>query len=100
MDNATVHLRGRKWLAKSGIRVLDFPPKSPDLNIIENVWAILQKTLNRKLLNINISSKDQLLKMIADSWKEIPVGSIRRCILSMPNRLKDVIKMKGKQTKY
>lgn len=100
MDNATIHSKGMKWLLKSGIRVLDFPPKSPDMNIIENVWGMLQKILNRKLLNVTISSKNQLLQMIDESWKEIPNGFIQQCILSMPNRLKQVIKVKGRQTKY
>lgn len=100
MDNATVHLKGIKWLSESGVRVLNFPPKSPDLNIIENVWGRLQKIVNRKLLNVTISSKDQLLKIIDKSWKEIPGSFVKHCILSMPNRLKEVIKMKGRQTKY
>lgn len=87
MDNARIHSKGVKYLLKSGIHVLkDYPPKSPDINIIENVWALLQKILNRKMRNVNISTKDELLKLIEESWKEIPVSFI--------------IKMKGRQTKY
>lgn len=100
MDNAKIHLKGMDRLRKADIKVLDFPPKSPDLNVIENIWAMLQRILNRKLRNLNVSTKDELLKLIEESWKEIPVAYIRKCILSMPKRLEEVIKMKGRQTKY
>lgn len=100
MDNASIHGIGIKYLENLGIRVLDFPPKSNDLNIIENVWAELQKILNSKLRTITISTKVELLTMIEESWKEIPLSFIKNCILSMQKRLNEVIKMKGKQTKY
>lgn len=100
LDNATIHNRCVKYLREKGIVVFYFPPKSNDLNIIENVWAELQKILNRKLRNRTISTKDQLLHLIEESWKEIPSDYIRKCIMSMPKRLEEVIKMKGKQTRY
>lgn len=100
MDNAPIHTMGIEYLKNLGICGLEFPPKSNDLNIIENVWAELQKILNRKLRTITISTKDQLLNLIEESWKEIPVSFIKNCILSMQKRLKEVIKMKGRQTKY
>lgn len=100
MDNARIHLQGINYLQNIGIRVLDFPPKNPDLNIIEDVWAMMQKNLNRKLRNVNISKKDELLKLIEESWNEIPSIFIKNCILSMPNRLEEVIKMQEKQTRY
>lgn len=100
LDNASIHSKCVKYLSEHGIVVLDFPPKSNDLNIIENVWAELQKILNRKLRNITVSTKHQFHKLIDESWKEIPSDFIRKCILSMPKRLEEVIKMKGKQTRY
>lgn len=100
IDNASIHAMGVKYLEQIGVQVMEFPPKSNDLNIIENVWAELQKILNRKLRSMTISTKDELLKLIEQSWNEIPGSFIRNCVLSMPARLKEVIRMKGKQTKY
>lgn len=100
IDNASIHSMGIDYLKKHGVPVLDFPPKSNDLNIIENVWGELQKILNGKLRSITVSTKDQLLKLIEESWKHIPKSFIENCILSMPNRLKKVIEAKGKQTRY
>lgn len=34
---------GLKYLSKRGVTVLDFPAKSNDMNIIENVWGFLKK---------------------------------------------------------
>lgn len=100
MDNASIHLKGVNYIVNSGIRVIDFPPKSNDLNVIENVWGELQKKLNRKLLNITISTKAELLNLIEECWKEIPLSFIKNCILSMQKRLKEIIRVKGKQTRY
>lgn len=100
LDNAKIHLQCIKWLLDSGIDVFNFPPKSPDMNVIENIWGRFQKILNRKLLNCNITSMEELLKKIDESWREIPISYIRQCILSMPSRLKEVIRMKGGQTRY
>lgn len=101
MDNARIHGKGIKYLLKSGVKVFtDFPPKSPDLNPIENIWAELQKRLNKKLFNICISTKNDLLELIRDTWKEIPATFIKNCMISMPQRLQEVINMKGGSTRY
>lgn len=100
MDNASIHLMGIKYLKDCGVQVIDFPPKSNDLNLIENVWAMMQRNLNRKLRSTTISTKNQLLSLINESWKEIPISYIEKCVLSMPNRLQKVIDAKGKQTRY
>lgn len=100
IDNAKIHLQGVEYLSKRGVKVIDFPPKSNDANIIENVWGELQKILNHKLRHITVSTKDQLLKLVDESWRAIPSSYIQKCILSMPTRLEEIIKMKGKQTRF
>lgn len=100
LDNASIHSNCRNYLSEHGVTVLDFPAKSNDMNIIENVWAELQKILNRKLRNVTVSVKSELLKLLEESWKEVSSDFIRKCILSMPKRLEEVIRMKGKQTRY
>lgn len=100
MDNAKIHAKGIAYLRQDGVEVLDFPPKSADLNPIENVWAQLQKILNRKLRFRTVSNKSDLIELIRVSWKEIPQSVINNCILSMPRRLMEVIRAQGRQTRY
>ena len=44
-DNAPQHksVLVRTWLFNNGIQCIDFPPYSPDLNPIENLWADLAR---------------------------------------------------------
>ncbi len=49
------------------MQVLLLPAKSPDLNIIEKVWAVLKD----KVAESQPNSKKQLKKVIIQSWKKI-----------------------------
>jgi transposase len=44
-DNAPLYTAKRvsKWFQERAIPVLDWPPYSPDLNLIEPVWAEMKK---------------------------------------------------------
>ena len=46
-DNASIHTAHivREWLDEHAIQVMDWPPYSPDLNPIENIWALLKQKI-------------------------------------------------------
>ena len=48
-DNAPIHTSWstRQWLRQHDITLLDWPPKSPDANSIENLWHELKTAANR-----------------------------------------------------
>lgn len=71
-------------------------PQSPDMNPIENLWAILDKRVqHRKPRN-----REELLECLTDAWNNIPVDMLRTLARSMPNRLRAVIVSEGYPTKY
>lgn len=85
------------WLRTNQIEVLDWPSYSPDLNPIENLWAIMKE----KISNIEITSLSHLEEVIKKVWcSEISPQLCQNLIFSMPNRIQKVLKNKGHATKY
>lgn len=86
-----------QFLDRHKICVLsDWPPQSPDLNIIENLWA----DVKRKLAAQKFKSKDDLWSACLKAWNEIPNETIQKLFDSIPKRLISVIKNHGYPTKY
>ena len=49
-DNAPIHRvhTVRDWFKKQGIQVMEWPPYSLNLNLIENIWAVLTRKLYKQ----------------------------------------------------
>ena len=66
-DNASIHVSSasKQWFTAKKIDLLDWPAKSPDLNIIENVWSLLAKDVydNSRQFD-NISNLKRLLRRL------------------------------------
>ena len=75
--------------------MLDWPANSPDLNPIENLWAIVKK------LNKHHSNTSQQLKdAITTCWNEVTPHECQQLIHSVPRRIEAVIEVRGDGTKY
>ena len=74
----------------------DWPTQSPDLNIIESLWSDLKGSVG-KCRPANI---EDLWRTCQNKWARIPVERIRNLYESLPRRIVEVIKMKGKNTYY
>lgn len=84
------------WMTWSCPHVVNPPAQSPDLNVIENLWAILDLAIRKR----SISNRNELKTALLEEWAKIPKETTEKLVSSMENRLKDVIKQKGGHTKY
>ena len=68
-DNASIHTARiiQRWLLEMGVEVLPWPPYSPDLNLIENLWTHLKNMIYKVCPNIKSYLKgDPALILIMD----------------------------------
>ena len=64
------------------------PPQSPDLNTIENVWAILKANVYSRMPK----TVARLKRYIKEGWKKLSPDFATRLVESMPSRIKKVDK--------
>ena len=79
-------------LETHGVRTLKWPAQSPDLNPIENLWAILKQRRQQKY-GIPMS-RDELIEQMQDIWQNLDKKILDNLNSSMKNRLKEVLKKK------
>jgi transposase len=73
-----------------------WPPQSPDLNPIEQVWDLLES----KIDETQKTSEAGLWRSMEEAWKKISVDELRKYINTMPERCRAVICAKGGHTRY
>lgn len=100
-DNAPIH-RARSTLSyfrDRNIGLLEpWPSKSPDLNIIENLWSILARRVYRHGRHYN--SKQELKDSIVREWNDINQATVQNLYHSMQRRMIALYDAKGNSTKY
>ena len=92
----------RDALVAIGGKKFSIPPRSPDLNPIENIFHLAKRKLRQQAIteNINSESYEQFVKRISRTLKSLPVELIDKTIDSMNKRIQLVIDRKGQRTRY
>lgn len=67
LDRAGWHLSG-KLAVPSNITLLPLPPRSPELNPVENVWQFLR---DNWLSNRVFASYDDIVALSCDAWNKL-----------------------------
>ena len=86
------------FLAENNVETLDWPPQSPDMNPIENLWAIIKA--RRKKKSGVPKTREELIEQIFDIWNSIDEELIEKLANSINKRVLAVLKAKGKVTMY
>lgn len=99
-DLAPCHT-SRKMLTffeESGLTVLDWPGNSPDINPIENLWAIIKRRLQKE----DCSTMQKLISAVIKVWyhDEELAEMCSNLVESMPNRVQMLVKARGGHISY
>ncbi|EIE89016.1 hypothetical protein G6F46_007667 [Rhizopus delemar] len=83
-----------KWLNEQEFYVMKWPPQSPDLNPIENMWQLLKRRLFRNY-DCPPCGIHELWDRIVHTWYQITAEECQKFIKSMPDRCRAVIEADG-----
>ena len=94
-DNARPHVgpEARRWFRSHQVELLpNWPPRSPDLSPIEDVWSIIQGEVDRRApLNV-----EDVKKFWMQEWERIPMSVVNKLVRSFQERLRRCVEFGGK----
>jgi hypothetical protein len=103
MDNDPSHSQANTVIAeynkKNGCsiqKLADWPPNSPDLNIIENVWGDVQSIVN----GMGCKSFEEFKQAVITTIKTYPQHKITNLYNSLQRRMQLVLDSSGGKTRY
>lgn len=82
-----------------------WPPYSPDLNPIENLWAIMKQEIYKLYPDLEHAAdteetRQRLIMAGKEAWQAINGQILHKLSTTMPHRVKAVIAANGWYTKY
>jgi hypothetical protein len=97
-DNAPCHKSraSMAWFAENQFEVMDWPARSPDLNPIEHIWALI----DQRISGIQFHSMTQLEEELVNQWNKITRTECLNLIESMPTRISFCIKAEDGHFNY
>ncbi|KAJ6254054.1 transposable element-related [Anaeramoeba flamelloides] len=92
-DGAPAHTSNstKEYLSNKCLVLKNWPPNSPDLNPIENLWGIMGRRISKESPN----SERKLELIVRKVWKNIEWEVIENLINSMEKRLRLVVELNG-----
>jgi transposase len=86
-------------LAERGIRVLKWPPYSPDLNPIEMVWNWMKDYIQERYED-SLTKYPALRQAVQEAWDAVPIEYLTELLQSMPARCRAVVEAEGGFTRF
>lgn len=87
----------REVMAERGIYPIEWPPYSPDLNLIETLWNKMKDWLGAQYPEQS-ASYDQLRAHVQEAWHAIGEDTLEELLESMPAHCEAVIEANGLYT--
>ncbi|GBN02448.1 Transposable element Tc3 transposase [Araneus ventricosus] len=99
-ENAPTHTSSatKNYLNSKNVTVLEWPPMSPDLNPIENVWDIMFRKVYEN--GGQFYSVYALKTAIESAWYNLEPELLQTLIMSMEKRVYDVLLINAKILNY
>src|SRR6218665_3244153 len=98
-DNAPCHRTKlvTKWKSQKNFRTLNWPARSPDLNLIENMRHKVALEISKR----HPTNKQELIELIITAWNCVVAHDhLVKLVHSIPKRCRQVLKSKGWPIKY
>ena len=108
-DNASIHTAHtvRAWFREHSIRlVINWPPYSPDLNLIEHIWWHLKTRVVEMFPNVAADkseseyARQRLESCLQAAWDTLDKSIFDSLYQSIRDRIEAYIKVNGWHTKY
>jgi len=94
---AESHLRAWNSKHAASVKLMkNWPPNSPDLNPIENVWGWMEAKINKE----GCSSWAEFKAAVRKACSQVPLTMVANLYKSMPKRMKLVLENEGGKTGY
>ena len=106
-DGASIHRAAVAELEKHWVNILpNWPPHSPDLNPIENLWANMKRELGEEIgrdLSQSKANKERIKGLVGqwlDNLGRNRKDTINKLVSSFRDRVEECYRNKGELTKY
>ncbi|KAJ4450022.1 hypothetical protein ANN_01429 [Periplaneta americana] len=105
-DNHPIHTANRiqRWFARRcDVDPVDWPPKSPDMNPIQNLWAAVKRILRSNWAEQPpVRTLEELWERVLDAWVEVTknLDLFHNLVDSIPRRMRAVVDAGGLWTRY
>ena len=74
-----------------------WPGSSPNLNLIENVWSVLNSSV---FVNPRPTNRRELIERAVEIWESIPTDYLENLYSSFPRRIEQVLQRVGEKCDY
>ena len=102
IQSPSVSAIAKQAFGQVGALKFAIPPRSPDLNPIENLFHLVSKQLTKDALDMQITHEtfDQFSDRVRRTILSFPNEIIDNLIKSMGNRIAMIVKRRGERLKY